>query len=201
MAKNVYIQWGREVLGAEAEAVAAAASKLGADFEKAVSFVVKCRGKVVITGIGKSGHVGRKIAATMSSLGTPAVFMHSTEAMHGDAGMVSSGDVLIAISNSGTTREVLLATERCKPMCAAVIAMTGKPQSGLAQLAGAVLDISVSREADHLDLAPTSSSTVTLAVGDALAVAVSRAKKFTAADFAKRHGGGALGKKATENIK
>lgn len=189
-----YAEWGKEVLAGEIAALELAKSRMGADFEKAAKLVKACRGKVVVTGLGKSGHIGKKIAATMSSLGTPSFFLHSGEALHGDSGMMGAGDLVIAISNSGTTKEVVAAAEVGKRMGLKIVSMTGKPDSPLGKIADAILDISAQGEADHMGLAPTSSSTVTLAIGDALAVAVSRAKGFTASDFAFFHAGGALGK-------
>ena len=192
---------GKQAIDIEMQALAAARDRLGRGFEKAVHAVNQCGGKVVVTGIGKSGHVGAKIAATMSSLGIPAIFMHSTEALHGDSGIVSADDVAIAISNSGKTDEVINAAAKCKELGATVIAMTGGARSELAKLADIVIDISVSREADPLDLAPTSSTTVTIAVGDALAVAVSSGRGFAASDFAVYHSGGTLGRRVSAERK
>ncbi len=191
-----YLEWGLEVLQYEIDALKELKNRLSADFGTAAGIIEKCEGRVIVTGIGKSGHVGKKIAATMASLGTLSIFMHSTEALHGDSGMMSKGDVVIAISNSGATTEVVAAAGIAKQMGNIVIAMTGNRHSELGLCADVVLDIGVEREADHLGLAPTSSSTVTLALGDALAVAVSRAKGFGPADFAFCHPGGALGRKS-----
>ena len=191
-----FVKQGRAVLEEEVAALQAACARLDKNFGKGPRMLKSCRGKVVVTGLGKSGRVAAKIAATMSSLGLPAVFMHSAESLHGDSGMVLKGDVVIAISNSGTTREVVLAAERCKAAGASVIAMTGNIRTGLASIADTAIDISVAREAGHLGLAPTSSTTVTMAVGDALAVVASKARGFKAEDFAFNHWSGALGKKA-----
>ena len=196
-----FLKQGRAVIEEEIAALQSACSRLDKNFDKAARLVKSCRGRVIITGLGKSGHVGAKIAATMSSLGIPAVFMHSAEALHGDSGMVLKGDVIIAISNSGSTREVVLAAERCKAIGAMVIAMTGNARSALSSAADVTLDISVAREADHLNLAPTSSTIVTMAIGDALAVAVSKDKGFKSEDFAFNHLSGALGKKAASKQK
>lgn len=191
-----YAGWGRRVLQAEITALESLKDRLGGEFDAAAALVEKCAGKTIVTGIGKSGHVGKKIAATLASLGTPSFFMHSTEALHGDAGMMSAGDVVIAISNSGSTAEVAAVAQIAGRIGAGVIAMTGERDSPLGLAADVVLDIKVESEADHLNLAPTSSSTVTLALGDALAVAVARAKGYSAADFAFFHSGGALGRKS-----
>lgn len=196
-----FLKQGRAVIAEEVAALQYVSSRLDKNFDKAARLVKACRGRVILTGLGKSGHVAAKIAATMSSLGVPAVFMHSAEALHGDSGMALKGDVVIAISNSGATREVSLAAGRCKSVGIPVIALTGNTRSGLAAAADVVIDISVAREADHLNLAPTSSTAVTMAVGDALAVAVSMAKGFKSEDFAFNHWSGALGKKAAAKKK
>ncbi|MEW5947203.1 MAG: SIS domain-containing protein [bacterium] len=195
--QTVYLEWGRRVLAAEAEAVRAAGEGLGSGFEESAHAVAGCRGRVVVAGLGKSGHVGRKIAATLNSLGIPAVFLHAAEALHGDAGVVARGDVLVAVSHSGGSRELAALIEVVRGECAAVIAITANPASALGRAADHVIDTRVKREADHLDLAPTASSTAALAVGDALAVAAARARGFSARDFARLHPGGALGKKAS----
>lgn len=191
-----YADWGRDVLDAEIEALRLLRERLGEPFEEAVTLLKGCSGKVVVTGLGKSGHAGRKIAATLASLGVPSFFMHSAEALHGDSGMMGNRDVLLAISNSGETKEVAATAAAAKELGLKIIALTGKEKSSLGKLADVWLDIGVPREADHLNLAPTSSSTVTLGLGDALAVAASRAKGFTSADFAFYHSGGTLGKKS-----
>jgi len=191
-----YLEWGKEVLSEEARAISSLEARLGDEFAEAVKLVRSCRGKVIVSGLGKSGHVGKKIAASLASLATPSFFMHSTETLHGDAGMMEPRDVLIAISNSGSTAEVVSAAQIAKSYGLKVIAMTGNKNSPLGKTADVWLDIGIDKEADPLDLAPTSSSTVTLALGDALAVAVARSKDFKKSDFAYRHPGGALGKKS-----
>ena len=192
-----YLNWGLEVIDAEIAALQAIRNQLDVNFTNAVRAIKSCKGKVIITGIGKSGHIARKMAATMASLGTPSFFLHSSEALHGDTGMIQSRDLVIAISNSGKTREVVETASKARQIGTRVIAMTGQADSPLAQQSDIVLDIHVSGEADHLNLAPTSSSTVTLAVGDALAVASSRAKSFTKENFAFIHAGGELGKRSS----
>lgn len=194
--KDQYIEWGRVVVEKEIAALSAAEGLMSADFARAVELAARTKGRVVVTGLGKSGHIGAKIAATMSSLGTPAAFMHSAEALHGDLGALRAGDTLVAISHSGGTPEVVAAAEAAAAMGLPVIAITNGPASRLARLSSAVLLTGASEEADHLNLAPTCSSTVTLAIGDALAVAASRARGFERKDFANLHPGGALGKKA-----
>lgn len=194
--KKDYIDWGKEVLEEEIVALVEARDLLSDDFVRAVDLIVKCKGKVIVAGLGKSGHVGRKIAATLSSLGTPAMFLHAAEALHGDVGAVEKGDVIIGISHSGTTAELAGVVKAAGGRGVPVIAITEGTKSPLARAAAAVLRTGVEKEADPLDLAPTSSSTATLALGDALAVAAARARGFTAADFARLHPAGALGKKA-----
>lgn len=189
------IEMGRDALRIEARAVAALVERLGADFESACRMLLACTGRVVVSGVGKSGHVGGKIAATLASTGTPAFFLHAAEASHGDLGMVAKGDVVLAISYSGETTELLTILPLFKRMGAPLIAMTGNPQSTLAREADAHLDISVPAEACPLNLAPTASTTATLAMGDALAVALLRHRGFTEADFARSHPGGALGRR------
>ena len=167
--------------------------RLRAQVEGAFPLLYRCEGRVVVTGIGKSGHVGRKIAATLASTGTPAFFIHSVEALHGDSGAMTAGDVMIAISNSGSTVEVCAFAELANRMGIPVIAVVGVVDSPLARLAKAVLDVSVPREADPLNLVPSASTTVTMVIGDVLAAALMAARDFTAADFAVRHPAGALG--------
>lgn len=183
-----------EVIAVEAAAVADLGARLGEEFQHAVRLLHGLEGHVVVTGLGKSGHIGAKIAATLASTGTPAFFVHAVEALHGDAGMLSPGEVLLAISNSGETSEVCefaaLARDRGHP----VVAMTAGRGSTLARAADAVLDIAVTREADPLDLAPTASTTATLAFGDALAAALMVLDDFRAEDFHRHHPAGALGR-------
>jgi arabinose-5-phosphate isomerase len=184
----------RRLLTMEAEAVRALADRLDGAFAEAVAMVEACRGRVVVTGVGKSGHVGRKIAATLASTGTPAFFVHAGEALHGDLGMIRPEDLVIAIAHSGETPEVLQFREALRAIGSKVIALTGRPSSTLARSADLVLDTGVQEEGDTLNLAPTVSSTATLALGDALAVALMARRNFTRADFGRYHPGGALGK-------
>ena len=194
---------GRETLAIEADAIRALQARLGDDdsFVRAAQLIYACKGRVVVSGMGKSGHVGRKIAATLASTGTPAFFMHPGEAAHGDLGMVTPNDVLIAISNSGESSELLDILPAVKRMGSAVIAMTGKPASRLAKLAEVHLDIHVDKEACPLNLAPTTSTTVTLAMGDALAVALLDVRGFREQDFALSHPGGALGRRLLTHVR
>jgi len=189
------VEMGRDALRIEARAVAALVDRLGADFEKACRTLLACSGRVVVSGMGKSGHVGGKIAATLASTGTPAFFLHPAEASHGDLGMVTRGDVVLAISYSGETAELLTILPLFKRMDARLIAMTGNPSSTLAREADVHLDVSVPAEACPLNLAPTASTTAALAMGDALAVALPKHRGFTEADFARSHPGGTLGRR------
>jgi arabinose-5-phosphate isomerase len=189
------IEMGREALRIEARAVAALVDRLGDDFWQACRMLHACSGRVVVSGMGKSGHVGGKIAATLASTGTPAFFLHPAEASHGDLGMVTKGDVVLAISYSGETAELLTILPLFKRMGAPLIAMTGNPASTLGREADVHLDISVPAEACPLNLAPTASTTATLAMGDALAVALLKHRGFTEADFARSHPGGSLGRR------
>ena len=194
---------GRETLSIEADAIRALQARLGDDdsFVSAAQLVYGCEGRVVVSGMGKSGHIGRKIAATLASTGTPAFFMHPGEAAHGDLGMVTKNDVVIAISNSGESSEILDILPAVKRLGARVIAMTGKPASRLARLADVHLNIAVDKEACPLNLAPTTSTTVTLAMGDALAVALLDARGFREQDFALSHPGGALGRRLLTHVR
>jgi len=189
------IEMGREALRIEARAVAALVDRLGDDFGQACRMLLACTSRVVVSGMGKSGHVGGKIAATLASTGTPAFFLHPAEASHGDLGMVTKGDVVLAISYSGETAELLTILPLFKRMGAPLIAMTGNPASTLGREADVHLDISVPAEACPLNLAPTASTTATLAMGDALAVALLKHRGFTEADFARSHPGGSLGRR------
>jgi arabinose-5-phosphate isomerase len=186
---------GRRALSVEAEAVAALAGRLGEDFAAACRICLACRGRVVVTGMGKSGHVAGKIAATLASTGTPAFFLHPAEASHGDFGMITRDDVVLALSNSGETAEILTLLPLIRRMGVPLIAMTGKPASSLARESQAHLDVSVPAEACPHNLAPTTSTTAALAMGDALAVALLEMRGFTAEDFARSHPGGALGRR------
>ncbi|WP_367275361.1 KpsF/GutQ family sugar-phosphate isomerase [uncultured Microbulbifer sp.] len=194
MGTDLIIQAGRRTIAMETAAVAALESRIGDDFQKACELIMACKGRVIVSGMGKSGHIGRKIAATLASTGTPSFFVHPGEASHGDLGMITRQDLVIAISNSGSSAEVLTLLPLLKRLGIPMISMTGKPDSPLSQSADVNLDIAVDTEACPLNLAPTSSTTVTLVMGDALAVALLEARGFTAEDFAFSHPGGALGR-------
>jgi len=185
----------KRVIMVEAQAVAALAERLDASFQQSVELILASKGRVVVTGMGKSGLIGQKIASTMASTGTPALFLHPAEGIHGDLGMIMTGDVVIAISNSGETDELLRILPSIKRLGAHLISMTGNPDSTLAKAGDLFLDVSVKEEACPLGLAPTASTTATLAMGDALAVALLVERGFKAEDFAIFHPGGSLGKK------
>jgi arabinose-5-phosphate isomerase len=185
----------RNVLDIEADAVRALAERIDGGFVAAVGLLLGCRGRVVVSGIGKSGHVARKLAATFASTGTPAFFVHPAEASHGDLGMVTADDVFVAVSNSGESEELIEILPLVKRIGAKLIAMTGRPESTLAKLADVHLDSGVEKEACPMNLAPTASTTAALALGDALAVAVLDARGFGPDDFARSHPGGALGRR------
>jgi arabinose-5-phosphate isomerase len=185
----------RRALAIEARAVEALSSRLRPEFAQACRICLECHGRVVVTGMGKSGHVAGKIAATLASTGTPAFFLHPAEAGHGDLGMITRSDAVLALSNSGETRELLLLVPHLKRLAVPLMVMTGKTDSTLARAASVTLDVGVPEEACPLNLAPTASTTATLAMGDALAVAVLEARGFTRADFARSHPGGTLGRK------
>jgi len=189
------IEQARTVLSMEAEAIQALIPRVNGQFTAAVNMILECTGRVIVTGMGKSGHVGRKIAATLASTGTPAFFLHPAEGIHGDLGMVTTDDIVLAISNSGETGEVVSIIPAIKRIGASIIAMCGREQSTLVQNADIFLDIQVEQEACPLGLAPTSSTTATLAMGDALAVVLLGSRKFTPEDFALFHPGGSLGRK------
>ncbi|MEY4590998.1 MAG: Arabinose 5-phosphate isomerase KdsD [Pseudomonadota bacterium] len=190
-----YLTPGLRTIELEAAAVLALRSRISAAFVRACEVMRATRGRVIVMGMGKSGHIGRKIAATFASTGTPAFFVHPAEASHGDFGMLTADDSVLYISNSGNSAEILTLLPMIKRLGLPLIAMTGNPQSTLAESAQVVLDISVDSEACPLDLAPTSSTTVTLVMGDALAVALLEARGFTAEDFAFSHPGGTLGRR------
>ena len=194
MADFDYIASASRTISMERDAVDSLLQRLAEPFTIACDTLLQCHGRVVVTGMGKSGHVGRKLAATLASTGTPAFFVHPGEASHGDMGMITAEDVVIALSNSGNTAEVVTLLPLIKRLGAPLISMTGNPQSTLALAAVANLDTGVEQEACPLNLAPTSSTTVTLVMGDALAVALLEARGFTAEDFAFSHPGGALGR-------
>ena len=183
-----------EVFDIEANAILRLKDTLGVDFERAISLLYNCRGRVIITGMGKSGLIGKKIAATLTSTGTPSYFLHPAESTHGDSGIITRDDVVIAISNSGETQELLNLLPLIKRFGVPIISMTGRKDSTLAKSGEVVLDISVEREACPLGKAPTASTTATLAMGDALAVCLLEKRGFTAEDFLIYHPGGALGK-------
>ncbi len=184
----------------EAAAVLGLKSRVGPEFARAVQLVLNCRGRVVVMGMGKSGHIGRKIAATLASTGTPAMFVHPAEASHGDLGMITAADVLLAVSNSGEVEELTGILPVIKRQGVPLLAMTGRSQSTLARHADVVLDTSVEKEACPLNLAPTASTTAQLAMGDALAVALLDARGFKEEDFARSHPGGALGRKLLTHV-
>ena len=194
------LQLARETLDIEAEALMALKSRLDARFSQAVQMMLAVQGRVVVTGMGKSGHIGSKIAATLASTGTPAMFVHPGEASHGDLGMIKSVDVVLAISNSGESDELVSILPVLKRLGVPLIAMTGGMNSALAQHADVVLDSSVSKEACPLNLAPTASTTAQLALGDALAVALLDARGFKAEDFARSHPGGSLGRRLLTHV-
>jgi len=186
---------GREVVTTELAEITALQSRIDENFANACELLLNCKGRIVVTGMGKSGHIGGKIAATLASTGSPAFFVHPGEASHGDLGMITKNDVVIALSNSGNTAEITTIIPILKRFAVPLISMTGDKNSTLATEANINLDVSVSKEACPHDLAPTSSTTVALVMGDALAVALLQARGFTAEDFALSHPGGSLGKR------
>lgn len=185
----------KRVLDTEIAAIAAVRERMQAPFAEACTMLLECKGRVVVSGMGKSGHIGNKVAATLASTGTPAFFLHPAEASHGDIGMITHDDVVLALSNSGETPELLTILPAIKRLGVPLVVMTGKPSSTLAKAANVVLDVSVPEEACPHNLAPTASTTATLAVGDALAVATLEARGFTQEDFARSHPGGTLGRR------
>jgi arabinose-5-phosphate isomerase len=191
----------RRVLDIEARALDALSGRLGDAFTQAVRLILDSPGRVIVSGLGKSGHVARKIAATMASTGTPAYFVHAAEALHGDLGMIHRDDVLIALSNSGETAELLAIVPLVRRQGGRTVAMTGRPGSTLATLADVHLDAGVEKEACSLNLAPTASTTCALALGDALAVALLDARGFREDDFARSHPGGALGRRLLTHVR
>jgi arabinose-5-phosphate isomerase len=197
------IKSAQRTIQLEREAIDALMPRIDADFVRACELILACRGRVVVVGMGKSGHVGKKIAATLASTGTPSFFVHPAEASHGDMGMITSGDVVLALSNSGSTAEIVTLLPLIKRLGLPLISLTGNPDSPLAKAASANLDARVAQEACPLNLAPTSSTTASLVLGDALAIALLEARGFTAEDFAFSHPGGALGRRLllkVENI-
>lgn len=193
--KDELLAIGRNTIHAEADALETMEQSLGEEFVRAVEIILGCRGKLIVTGMGKSGHIACKIAATLASTGTPSFFLHPAEAFHGDLGMISKEDVVLALSYSGETDEILKIIPFVHENGIKLIAMTGKPQSSLARNADVHIDIMVREEACILRLAPTSSTTAQLAMGDALATTLMHARKFTAMDFARLHPGGSLGRR------
>jgi len=195
MTPDDYLDVARRTIRMEAQAVSLLEQRIGPEFIHACELILKCPGRVVVTGMGKSGHIGRKIASTLASTGSPAFFVHPGEASHGDIGMITGNDVVLALSNSGSTVEVVTLLPLIKRMGIPLISMTGNSQSILAQASEAHLDVQVLGEACPLGLAPTTSTTATLVMGDALAITLLEARGFTAEDFAFSHPGGALGRK------
>ena len=191
----------RDVLATEANAIAGVASRLGADFVAAVELILNCGGRVVVSGIGKSGHIARKLAATLASTGTPAFFVHPAEASHGDLGMITPDDVVVMLSNSGETDELLLLAPHLKRQGAKIVALTGNEQSSIAQAADVHLDTAVDGEAGPLGLAPTTSTTAMLALGDALALVLVDARGFSLEDFARSHPGGPIGRRLLTRVR
>ena len=191
----------RQVLDIEADALRALSTRIDAGFADAVHLILACTGRVVVSGMGKSGHVGSKIAATLASTGTPAFFMHPGEASHGDLGMITHNDVVLALSNSGESNEIVSIVRLIKRRGAKLIAMTGNPGSTMAREADVHLNAAVDKEACPLNLAPTASTTAALALGDALAVALLDARGFSADDFARTHPGGSLGRRLLIHVR
>lgn len=189
------LQVAREVIEIEAQAIQALANRIDANFAQACQYLHDCKGRIIVMGMGKSGHVAKKIAATFASTGSPAFFIHPSEAKHGDIGMITSQDAILALSNSGESEEITAILPAIKRIGVPLIALTGKPQSTLAKAATIHIDVSVSKEACPLGLAPTSSTTAALAMGDAIAMALLDMRGFTKNDFALSHPGGTLGKR------
>jgi arabinose-5-phosphate isomerase len=195
------VELGRQALNIEIDGLRAQLPRLGAEFARACRICLDCRGRIVVTGMGKSGHIGGKIAATLASTGTPAFFVHPGEASHGDIGMITREDAVLALSNSGETDEILTIVPVIKRLGVPLIAFTGNSASTLARIASVHLDIGVPAEACPLNLAPTASTTAALAVGDALAVALLKARGFTEEDFARSHPAGSLGRRLLLHVK
>jgi len=189
------IETGRAVVDAESRAISELAGRIDDRFERACRLILACQGRVVVVGIGKSGHVAGKIASTLASTGTPAFFVHPGEASHGDLGMITPADLIIAVSNSGETPEILTILPIIKRMGVKLVALCGKPASTVARQSDVCIDVGVSKEACPLNLAPTTSTSATMAMGDALALAILQSRGFTAEDFARSHPGGTLGRR------
>ncbi len=200
MERTQWIELAREVLDTEIQGIEEVKKRLGIEFFDALNCLAHCRGRIVITGIGKSGLVGRKIAATLSSMGSPSFFLHPVEGAHGDMGMIQAGDVCVAISYSGETQELLYIIPSLKKLGLPIIAITGNKDSSLAKMSNHVISIQVPREACTMNLAPTASTTATLALGDALAICLSKWKKFGKEDFHRYHPAGELGKRLSLDI-
>lgn len=192
---NRLIEYGQRTINLELQAIQALVERIDEGFAQACTLLLECSGRVVVVGMGKSGHIGKKIAATLASTGTPAFFVHPAEAIHGDMGMITRKDIVLALSNSGTTNEIVTLLPLIKRLGISLISITGNPNSLLAQSAEVNLDAQVAQEACPLNLAPTSSTTASLVLGDALAIALLEARGFTAEDFAFSHPGGALGRR------
>ena len=188
-------QSASDVLEIEAQAILALSSRIDDDFVAACECLLNCEGRIIVTGMGKSGHIGSKIAATLASTGSPAFFVHPAEASHGDLGMITAHDTVLALSNSGETEEIIRILPLIKRLAVPLVALTGNPSSSLAQASSAHINVSVAQEACPLGLAPTASTTAALAMGDALAVALLQARGFTSNDFARSHPGGRLGRR------
>jgi len=195
------IETAIQVMEKEYEAIKKVSSQIGDDFEAAVKAMYACKGKIVVSGLGKSGHIGKKIAATLSSTGTPSFFVHAAEALHGDLGMITQDDIVIVISNSGETKELLDMIPSIRIIGAKIVSITGNKESALAKSSDINIEVKVESEADPLNLAPTSSSTATLVVGDAIAIVLSLMKDFKDENFAVFHPGGSLGRKLLEKYK
>lgn len=195
MTKNKFIEVAKRTIRMEADAVTDLIERIDASFSEACEILMRCEGRIVVSGMGKSGHIANKIAATLASTGSPAFFVHPAEASHGDLGMITRKDVVLALSNSGNTPEITTLLPLLKRQSVPLISLTGNPNSALAEYADVNLDVGVATEACPLDLAPTSSTTVSLVMGDALAIALLEARGFSAEDFAYSHPGGTLGKR------
>ena len=195
------LDYAKEVLRIEADSILALIQRIGPEFEKAVEMILKSKGRVILTGMGKSGLIGRKISATLNSTGTPSIFLHPAEAIHGDLGMVTKDDIVIAISNGGRTIEINRLLPILKNMGIKIIAFTGDVNSPMAKMSDVVIDVGVEREACPMGLAPTASTTAALAMGDALAVVLIHCRKFTKEDFKRFHPGGSLGERLASKVK
>jgi arabinose-5-phosphate isomerase len=195
------VEQAKEVLRVEAEGILGLIERIGPEFESAVEVILNAKGRVILTGIGKSGLIGRKIASTLNSTGTPAIFLHPVEAMHGDLGTVTMGDIIVAVSKSGQTSEINVILPILRKMGAKLIGFTGMPASPMAQLCDIVIDVGVEKEACPLGLAPTASSTAALAMGDALAVALINRRRFESKDFRRFHPGGSLGERLAIKVR